>query len=286
MEKYCVVTGVSTGLGAAIAGRLAAEGYHVFGSVRRAEDAAAFKSGLGDRATPLLFDLTDQAAVLRAADEVAARIGDGRLAGLVNNAGVATPGPLLHLSLDDLRSQLEINVVAQVGVTQAFAPLLGADRSRKGAPGRIVNIGSTSGRLATPFLGAYCASKHAIEAISDALRREFLIYGIDVVLIEPGAIVTPIWDKAEKADYSAYERTDYRGSFAALRELMISEGRKGLRPEQIADTVLRALTDPRPPARIAIVPQRFKNWTIPRLLPDRALDRFVAKLIGLDPVKR
>lgn len=284
MVRSCVVTGVSSGIGRAVAARLVEEGFHVFGSVRRDEDADAFRARFGDRATPLLFDVTDGPAVRRAADTVGEALGEGRLAGLVNNAGVAAPGPLLHLPIDELRRQLEINVVAQVAVTQAFAPLLGAARGRAGAPGRIVNISSTSGRLATPFLGAYCASKHAIEALSDALRRELLIYGIDVIVVEPGAVVTPIWDKAEGADYTPYDGTDYRKSFAALRDLMISEGRRGLQVEKIAGAVARALTAPSPPARIAVVPQRLKNWTIPRLLPDRALDRFVAKLIGLTRV--
>ena len=283
--KACVVTGVSTGIGRAIAEKLAGGGFHVFGSVRRAADADALKQRFGEAFTPLVFDVTDQAAVKAAADQVAAALPSGeRLAGLVNNAGIAGAAPLLHQPLDELRRCLEVNVVAQVGVCQAFAPLLGADRARSGPPGRIVNIISTSGRLATPFVGAYCASKHAMEAISDALRRELLIYGIDVIAIEPGAVVTPIWDKAEAADYSAYEATDYRKSLKALRDLMIAEGRKGLPVSRIADGVHRALTDARPPARMAIVPQRFKNWTVPRLLPDRALDKFVAKLIGLAPI--
>ncbi|MDE2578560.1 MAG: SDR family NAD(P)-dependent oxidoreductase [Hyphomicrobiales bacterium] len=285
MTRYCVVTGVSSGIGQAIADKLAASGFHVFGSVRRMADADALTRRFGDKATPLVFDVTDEAGVRAGAAQVAAALGEkGRLAGLVNNAGVATPGPLLHLSLDDLRRQLDINVVAQVGVTQAFAPLLGVDKTRAGAPGRIVNIVSTSGRLATPFLGAYCASKYAMEAISDTLRRELLIYGVDVIAIEPGAVVTPIWDKAENADYSAFENTDYKKSFGALRDIMIAEGRKGLPPSRIADAVHRALTDAKPPARMAIVPQRLKNWTAPRLMPDRALDKFVAKLIGLTPV--
>ena len=123
-----------------------------------------------------------------------------------------------------------------------------------------------------------------MEAISDALRRELLIYGIDVVAIEPGAVVTPIWDKAEAGDYSAYDATDYKKSFATLRDLMITEGRKGVAPSRIADVVYRALTQANPPSRIAVVPQRLKNWTVPRLLPDRALDKFIAKLLGLSPV--
>jgi NAD(P)-dependent dehydrogenase (short-subunit alcohol dehydrogenase family) len=264
--------------------KLTSNGFHVFGSVRRAADADALKQAFGDLVTPLVFDVTDQRAVLAAAADVARQIGPTRLGGLVNNAGVAIPGPLLHQPLDELRKILEINVVAQVGVTQAFAPLLGSDRSRPGAPGRIVNIVSTAGRLTTPFVGAYSASKHAMESISDALRRELMIYGIDVVALEPGAVVTPIWDKAEAGDYSAYMATDYKKSFKALVDLMLVEGRKGLPVERIADDIYRGLTDAKPPARIASVPQRFKNWTMPRLLPDRALDKFVGRLLGLNPV--
>ncbi|MGO9743042.1 MAG: SDR family NAD(P)-dependent oxidoreductase [Roseiarcus sp.] len=286
MTKYCVVTGVSTGIGEAVVQKLVNSGFHVFGSVRRAEDARALTAAFAAAVTPLIFDVTDEHAVRAAAVDVARAIGgpDARLAGLVNNAGIAAAAPLLHLPLDELRQQLEINVVAQVSVTQAFARLLGAVRGRSGPPGRIVNIVSTAGRLTTPFLGAYCASKYAMEAISDALRRELLIYGIDVVAIEPGTVVTPIWDKAEAADYSAYDATDYKKSLAALVKLMTTEGRKGVAPSRIADAVYRGLTEARPPARIAVVPQRLKNWTVPRLLPDRALDKFVAQLIGLTPV--
>jgi NAD(P)-dependent dehydrogenase (short-subunit alcohol dehydrogenase family) len=286
MTNFCVVTGASTGIGRAVVEKLANSAFHVFGSVRSTQDADALSAAFGSRVTPLVFDVTDQQGVRAAAADVALAIGrsGGRLAGLVNNAGIATAGPLLHLPLDELRQQLEINVVAQVAVTQAFARLLGAERGRSGPAGRIVNIVSTSGRLTTPFLGAYCASKYAMEAVSDALRRELLIYGVDVVAIEPGAVVTPIWEKAEAADYSAYDATDYKNSFETLRELMIGEGRKGLAPSRIAEAVHRALTKARPPTRIAVVPQRFKNWTLPRLLPDRALDKFVAKLIGLVPV--
>ena len=285
MDKSCVVTGVSSGIGEAVARKLAAEGFRVFGSVRRAADADRLKQALGEAFTPLVFDVTDAAAVRAAAEEVAQALGPkARLGGLVNNAGIANAAPLLHLPLDELRQHLEINVVAQVTAVQAFAPLLGADRAREGKPGRIVNITSTAGRLGTPFLGAYCGSKFAMEGISDCLRRELLIYGIDVVVIEPGAVVTPIWDKAEGASYAAYDRTDYRRPLKALVDLMISEGRKGVAPDRIAATVHRALTDRKAAARVAVVPQRFKNWTVPRLLPDRALDQFVARLIGLKPL--
>ena len=276
------MTGASTGIGRAVARKLADSGFRVFGSVRRIADAEGLREEFGEALTPLLFDVTDADAVRAAAAQVARELGPRqRLAGLVNNAGIATSAPMLHVPREELRHQIEVNVVAQVSVTQAFAPLLGSDRARSGEPGRIVNMSSTAGRLTPPFLGAYCASKHALESVSDALRRELLIYGVDVVIVEPGAVATPIWDKAEGGDYSGYEGTDYAKPLKSFLSQLIAEGRKGVTPQSIAEAVHRGLTARRPPTRIAVVPQRFKNWTVPRLLPDRAFDAFVAKLIGL-----
>ena len=285
MSRACVVTGASTGIGRATAKKLAERGFRVFGSVRRIADAEALRDELGDALTPLLFDVTNTEAVRAAAAQVARELGPrDKLAGLVNNAGVAVAGPMLELPLEDLRRQLEVNVVAQVGVMQAFAPLLGTDRARTGPPGRIVNMSSVAGRMAFPFMGPYCASKHALEAISDALRREMLLYGIEVVVIEPGAVATPIWDKAEAADMSGVEGTEYAKPAKTMMTQMLADGRKGLPPERIAEAVLRGLTERRPPTRIAVVPQRFRNWTIPRLLPDRLLDAMVGRLFGLKPL--
>ncbi|HMN73584.1 MAG TPA: SDR family oxidoreductase [Rhodoblastus sp.] len=281
MKRSVVVTGASTGIGYAVAQILAREGFHVFAGVRRMEDASRLAEEIGDELTPLVFDVTDPEGVAEAARDVGARLGATTLAGLVNNAGVATAGPLLHQPVEELRRQLEINVVAQVAVIQAFAPLLGADRSRTGEPGRIVNMSSAAGRLAMPFTGAYAASKHALEAVSDSLRRELMLYGIDVVVIEPGPIATPIWDKAEAQDYTPYFKTDYRDAAARLRAYMLKRGRAGYPPERVAASVLRALVAPKPPARIPIVPGPVMNWIVPRLLPDRVLDRMVGKRLGL-----
>ncbi|MFT4096449.1 MAG: SDR family oxidoreductase [Rhodoblastus sp.] len=281
MKRSVVVTGASTGIGYAIARLLAREGFHVFAGVRRMEDAGRLAEEIGDELTPLVFDVTDPESVAEAARDVGGRLGATTLAGLVNNAGIATAGPLLHQPVEELRRQLEVNVVAQVAVIQAFAPLLGADRTRTGEPGRIVNMSSAAGRLAMPFTGAYAASKHALEAISDALRRELMLYGIDVIVIEPGPIATPIWDKAEAQDYSAYFKTDYQSAVARLRAYMLKRGRAGYPPERVAASVLRALVAPKPPARIPIVPGPLMNWIVPRFLPDRALDRMIAGRLGL-----
>ena len=281
MKRSVVVTGASTGIGYAIAQLLAREGFHVFAGVRRMDDADRLVEEIGDEVTPLVFDVTDPQGVADAARDVGERLGDTTLAGLVNNAGIATAGPLLHQPIEEFRRQIEVNLITQVAVIQAFAPLLGADRARKGEPGRIVNMSSVAGRIAAPFLGAYAASKHALEAVSDSLRRELLLYGVDVIVIEPGSVATPIWDKAESADYTPYFGTDYKDSVTRLRARALKEGRAGFPPERIAASVLRALVAPKPPTRIPVVPGRFQNWIMPRLLPDRTLDRLIGKMLGL-----
>lgn len=281
MKRSVVVTGASSGIGYAIAQVLAREGFHVFATVRRRQDADRLAEEIGDELTPLVFDVTDPEGLADAARDVGERLGATTLAGLVNNAGVAVAGPLLHLPIEELRRQFEINVIAQVAVIQAFAPLLGADRARKGEPGRIVNMSSISGRVALPFTGAYSASKHALEAISDSLRRELLLYGIDVVVIEPGPIATPIWDKAEAQDFDPIMETDYREPALRLRSYMLKRGREGLAPEIVAASVLRALVAPKPPTRIALLKGKLANWWLPRILPDRLLDRMVGKRLGL-----
>ena len=180
-----VVTGASTGIGHAITGVLLERGFTVFGTVRKQVDADRLKAELGDAFTPLRMDVTDQPAILRAADQVRESLGKAKLAGLVNNAGIAVVGPLLHQPPADFRQQLEVNLVAPMMVTQAFAKLLGSDRTREGTAGRIVNISSVGGKIGGPFLGAYAASKHGLEGMSESLRRELMLYGIDVILIEP-----------------------------------------------------------------------------------------------------
>jgi NAD(P)-dependent dehydrogenase (short-subunit alcohol dehydrogenase family) len=279
-----VVTGVSTGIGWGITKVLLAREYRVFGSVRKTADADRLQAEFGSGFHPLIMDVTDTAAVQRAAAQVSEQLGSMTLGGLVNNAGVAVPGPLLHLPLEDLRRQLEVNLIAPLGVTQAFAPLLGTDRKRQGPPGRIINISSVGGKMGMPFLGAYVASKFGLEGMSETLRRELMLYGIDVIIVGPGSVASAIWDKAEAENMSAYEKTDYIDIMRRFRTYFIGEGRKGLSPERLGEAVHLALTTPRPRTRYAVVPQRFKNWTLPRLLPKRVLDRMIGKQLGLTGV--
>jgi NAD(P)-dependent dehydrogenase (short-subunit alcohol dehydrogenase family) len=274
------VTGVSTGIGWGVTKVLIQHGFRVFGSVRKAQDAEKLSKEFGEQFIPLLFDVTDEAAVQAAAQQVREQLRGETLFGLVNNAGIAAPGPLIHLPTDDFRHQLEVNLVGILIVTKAFAPLLGVDRSLRGKPGRIINISSVSGKSAYPFVGAYATSKHGLEGFSETLRRELVLYGIDVIVVGPGPIATPIWDKAEQADASLYANTDYAEPAKRAQEFMIRSGRSGLPPEKVGEVVWHALTARHPRVRYAVVRGSFLRQVIPSLLPKRLIDRIVAKALG------
>lgn len=281
--RAVVVTGASTGIGLAIARRLLQHGYAVFGSVRAESDAERLRSQLGGAFMPLQFDVTDADAVRRAAEHVSDYLQGDRLAGLVNNAGIAKPGPLLHLPLSELRQQFEVNVTGVVSVTQAFAPLLGATAAQnrqQGPAGRVINISSVSGRIAYPFMGAYAASKFALEAISDALRCELLIYGIDVVVIQPGAVQSEIWHK-EPAYTGAIMESDYGPALARYRRFVQRNALASMPADVIASLVQHALEARRPRVRYTPVRQALTAWWLPRLLPARLLDRIMARAMHL-----
>jgi len=277
-----MVTGASTGIGRAAVKVLVANGWRVFAGVRKAVDADSLRQEFGDKVEPLLFDVTDGAAVRAAADDVRAKLGGRTLKGLVNNAGMALGGPLALQPVEEIRAVWEVNVLGAVIVSQAFIPLLGADAALTGGPGRIVNITSVAGKLAPPFVGDYAMSKHALEAFTDSLRRELMLYGIDVIAIGPGAVLTPIWDKAEKGDETVYANTDFAAALKSFKDYFIADGRKtGLPAERVGEAIHWALTTPKPRARYAVVPNRLFNWTLPMMLPKRVVDRLIAKQFGL-----
>ena len=186
--RSVVVTGASTGIGWATAKLLLDKGFRVFGSVRKQADADRLKGEFGANFTPLIFDVTDEPAVLAAAREVRSALNGETLAGLVNNAGIAVAGPVLELAADEFRRQMDVNFIGPVIATQAFGPLLGSDPALKGPKGRIVMISSVSGKSGSPMTSAYAASKHAIEGLSESLRRELMLFGIDVIVVAPGAV--------------------------------------------------------------------------------------------------
>ena len=282
-KKSVVITGVSTGIGWGATKVLVKKGFHVFGSVRKAGDGERLKAEFGDAFTPLLFDVTDEAAVRAGARQVEAALGGETLAGLVNNAGIAVAGPLLHLPVDEFRKQMEVNVTGIVTVTQAFAALLGAEGSARKDPGRIINISSVAGKTGNPFMAPYSASKFAVEGLSESLRRELLPFGVDVIVIAPGAVATPIWGKAEELDIKAYANTVYAEPLARLQAYMLGLGAKGLAPEKLGDAIYKALTTGKPKVRYTVSPDPFQVFMSENILSKRGLDQIVGKRLGLLP---
>lgn len=273
-----VVTGASTGIGAATALHLDRLGFHVFAGVRKVSDGAALKAGATDRMTIVLLDVTEPASIEAAVRTVQTEIGQDGLAGLVNNAGISVNAPLEFLPLDMLRRQFEVNVVGQIAVTQAFLDMI------RHARGRIVNIGSTSGRLSIPMGGPYCASKFAMEALTDSLRMEVGPWGIEVALVQPGAIDTPIWEKSLAAGDELLESLpgrmmDLYGSLVKRIKDGARNSAKGAVPAQrVADCVAHALTARRPKTRYLVGKdariQMLLTW-----LPDRLRDKLILRML-------
>src|SRR6202051_1994572 len=249
-SKDVVVTGVSTGIGWGTTKVLVSKGFRVFGSVRKQADADRLQTEFGDGFVPLMMDITDADAVHQAAQKVGTMIGDRNLVGLVNNAGIVVSGPLLYLRLSEYRRQLEVNTISPLVVVQAFAPLLETDKKRQGPAGRIVNITSSGAKVAIPLLGAYCASKCGLEGMLDALQRELMVFGIDVVIIEPGTVNTVMYDKGEQDDLSEFKQTEYCKAVQNFQKWIVNEARtNGLSPERLGEAVHLALSTAKAKAR-------------------------------------
>jgi len=273
-----VVTGASSGIGEACARRLAGLGFHVFAGVRKQEDGERLQREIGG-VNPLMIDVVDADSIARAAEIVRESIGDAGLAGLVNNAGVAVPAPIEHQPIEDFRRQLEVNLIGQVAVTQAFLPQLRAAR------GRIVNMSSIGGKVAVPLLGAYAASKFGMEGFSDSLRRELRPWGIQVAVIEPGTIATPIWDKGIasgdelQASMSEQAKQDYGPLIATVRTASEQGAKTGLPPDAVAKDVAHALTAKRPRTRYLVGREAKSRALLARIAGDRAIDAGVARVM-------
>jgi NAD(P)-dependent dehydrogenase (short-subunit alcohol dehydrogenase family) len=284
-----LVTGASTGIGEATALRLARGGWTVLAGVRDEAAAArlARETDAGGRIEPIELDVTDAAQIARAAARVAALTpgagaGDpapGRLDALVNNAGIGVGGPLELIDVDDLRLQLDVNVIGQIAVTQALLPALRA------ASGRIVFLSSVGGRVAMAFTAPYAASKHAIEAIGDALRVELRSSRVQVALIEPGSVATPIWDKSRATADSVRVPDSLRAEYGhvpeAIDKTLRSTAERGVPAEQVAETIERALTARRMRARYVVGRDARAMIVIRRLLPDHVFDRVARRALGV-----
>jgi NAD(P)-dependent dehydrogenase (short-subunit alcohol dehydrogenase family) len=269
-----LVTGASTGIGEATVMHLRELGFSPIAAVRKDEDAERLE-GRGMRTTRI--DVTDADQIAAARDE----LGDEPLAGLVNNAGIAVAAPLEFLPIDRLRQQLEINLIGQAAVTQAFLPAL-----RRGR-GRIVNVSSIGGRVGLPLVGAYNASKFGLEGLSDSLRRELRPQGVDVILIEPGGVKTPIWKKGEELADEMLEDVPpeaerlYGRLIAAVRTGTQRIAREtGIEPSEVAEAIGRALTSSRPRARYLVGSDAKQRAVMAKLLPARVMDRLIGRALG------
>lgn len=277
-----VITGASTGIGRAAAEYLAERGFRVFAGVRKIEDGQPLVEA-NQNILPILLDVTNPEQVSAAVEIVRKALGGQKLAGLVNNAGVADIAPLAVQDLVRFESHFEVNVFGLLRATQAFVPLLGMDTGLKGAPGRIVNITSVSGCVALPFFGAYTATKYAVESITDTLRRELVIFGIDAIAVGPGSVKTPIWDKAGETNKALpYADTAWGTHVEKFSDYMLEAGRVGLDPEEIAKVIEKALTEVSPRARYAPVRNKFRNFIMPTFLPKRVFDRALWKSFKLE----
>jgi NAD(P)-dependent dehydrogenase (short-subunit alcohol dehydrogenase family) len=275
-----LVTGASSGIGRATALLLDRNGFQVFAGVRRSEHGEILRRQASERLTPILLDLTDPNSIESAVRSVADKLGDRALAGLVNNAGIDIAGPLETSSIAGVRSQFEVNVIGLLAVTQAFLPLLRQGR------GRVVNIGSVLGRLAIPFMGAYSATKFALEGLTDAFRIELRPWGVHVSLIEPGPVATPLWSKAHLLAGMNEERGAAAGKLyatanAAAQAAFTQFGQSGISPDKVAAKVFEALTARNPKPRYLVGRDAKALSLLAALVPDRIRDRILIKRFGL-----
>jgi NAD(P)-dependent dehydrogenase (short-subunit alcohol dehydrogenase family) len=280
-DRIVVITGASTGIGRACALRTDAMGFRVFAGVRKQVDGDALTQAASTRLTPVMIDVTDEASIAAAKQTVAAAAGESGIAGLVNNAGIGVGGPLEFVPLDDLRRQFEVNVFGQIAVAQAFLPMLRSGR------GRIVNIGSISGRMASPFIAPYSASKFAMEALTDALRIELRPWGIGVSIIEPGSIATSIWDKARETtnalerDLSDEAKALYGPAIEAVRTFVEDTEKRAIPADRVAKAVAHALTSKRPKTRYLVGMDAHLQAALAAVVPDRALDALILRQLHL-----
>jgi NAD(P)-dependent dehydrogenase (short-subunit alcohol dehydrogenase family) len=278
--RSVLVTGASTGIGRATALRLDTAGWRVFAGVRTEEDAGSLRAEGSERLIPVMLDVTDGEAIAAVAAQVASEVADGRLDGLVNNAGVGIPSPLETVPIEDFRRGMEVNLTGQVAVTQAMLPLI------REARGRIVFISSLGGRVAFPLGGVYHTAKFGLEAVGDVFRQELRPWGISVSIIEPGSIDTEIWGRSEREVDAMAERAPARDELyakptAAYRKAARKLAAKGIPPSKVAEAIEHALTARRPRTRYLVGLDAKLQARVKPLIPSRAFDRIVARVMGI-----
>lgn len=283
--KAVVITGVSSGIGEATCKKFLTENYLVFGSIRDANDAKRLSAKFGQNFTPLMFDVRNPNAIRKAAKIVRKKLNGQTISALINNAGIATHGPLQYMDLDEFRNQIEIKLMGTLACVQAFLPLLGSDKQLKGSPGRIINVSSAlGGSIGAPFYGAYCSSKHALEVLSECLRRELTVHGIKVVIVAPGAVTTPIWRKVDQGSLlKKYSNTEYENALRKSLSSLNSFDKSGMKVEKVAEKILLATEKKNPKVKYTLI-----KGLVLRLLytaPTRLVDLVFLKYYNLQKRK-
>ena len=279
-KKSIMITGISTGIGRGTLDYFVSKGFHVYGSVRSTKDANRLKRIYKDKLTTIIFDVTKLAQLKKAAAFIKKDLNDSNLLALVNNAGTSFPGPLLRQSVKDFEKQIDINLNGAFRVIKYFAPLCGAEKNNSYKKGVIFNISSLSGKIGMPGLGAYTASKHGLEGLSQSLRRELLRYGVDVVIIGPGPIKSEIFNKVDKKFLESLKKSDY----AKAAKLIPKRNKNALKIAfpaiEVGKLIFNALHNPNRKTRYTITPNKMMYWTVPMAISDRMLDRMIQKRSG------
>jgi len=281
--RTILVTGVSTGIGRAIAEELLkTKEYYVVGSVRKNGDSLYLSEKYEKLFYEVVFDVTKKDEIELGKEKVQKFLSDNNsyLSCVINNAGIALGGPIRYLDVDIFRKQFEVNFFGLIEVTKIFMDLL-IESNKYKMKNKIINVGSISGKRSYPFVGPYTASKHALEGLTDALRRELLIHDVDVVLLQPGPIRTPIWGKAPNIEDNPFLKTEYEIPLRKFNKGYIKLGVDGFPPQVIGERVVKIMKTNNPKTRHVITPKIFKNFLIPGFLPDRWVDKMTGKMLGL-----
>ena len=269
-----VITGTSSGIGRGLCKSFIERGYNVFGTVRNKKDAFELEKEFGQNFNALIMDVTSEKQVLKAKEKVKNYLGNKTLSALINNAGIATLGPVEYLPTSDFKKQLDTKILGTFLCTKIFLPLLGTDHNLLGEPGRIVNISSIlGGKIGSPFMSSYCASKHAVEAFSESLRRELKPFGIKVIIVAPGSISTPIWQTVKKQkEQNKFGKTKYSVPFKRILNSLEQFDQNSLPMEKLANVIIKSIETKNP--KIRYNPTKDYSQKIWPYIPKRIMDNF------------
>ena len=282
--KTVFITGASTGIGNSCAKILSSNNYKVFGTVRTEQDSLKLKKEMGTTFYPIIMDVTNEDSIYNAKKIIEREIPNGKLDILINNAGIALGGPLKYIDTDIFRKQFEVNFFGLISVTKTFLTLLGATR-KNNHEGKIIMISSISGKQSYPFVSPYVSSKHALEGFSDSIRKELMLYGIDVILIEPGPVKTAIWDKTPSPNNNIFSNTEYNSILKKFYKEVIEKGKSGIDVDIVGNKIKQIIEMQKPKTRYVITGNKLINYTLPSILPDRMFDKITAKMLKIIKLK-